>query len=90
MLNALRVDVEDYFQPAVFAGSIRPEDWDGFPGRMENNTIRLRELLAERNIHATFFIIGWIAERVSGRGHADRPAAACDWLLQLFTSSYLR
>ena len=90
MLNALMIDVEEYFQVTAFAHHIHPSDWDRYRWRVENNTNRLLDILAERNIHATFFIIGWIAERVSGRGHADRPAAACDWLLQLFTSSYLR
>jgi polysaccharide deacetylase family protein (PEP-CTERM system associated) len=63
MLNALTIDVEDYFHVTAFAPQIRPEDWDRYPRRVENNTIRLLELLAERKTHATFFILGWVAER---------------------------
>lgn len=63
MTNALTVDVEDYFHVTAFASVIRPEHWDNYPGRVARNTHRLLELLAERGACATFFILGWVAER---------------------------
>jgi polysaccharide deacetylase family protein (PEP-CTERM system associated) len=63
MLNALTVDVEDYFHVKAFARQIRPEDWDHFPRRVDTNTNRLLEILAERKVVATFFILGWVADR---------------------------
>ena len=77
LLNALTIDVEEYFHVTAFARHIDPKDWDGYPRRVENNTNRLLELLAERETHATFFILGWVAERcpglvrqIHGAGHA--------------------
>jgi polysaccharide deacetylase family protein (PEP-CTERM system associated) len=76
MLNALTIDVEEYFHVTAFARHVDPKDWDGYPRRIEKNTIRLLGLLAERNVNATFFIVGWVAERypglvkqISGLGH---------------------
>jgi polysaccharide deacetylase family protein (PEP-CTERM system associated) len=63
MLNALTIDVEDYFHVAAFARQIHPEDWDRYPRRVEKNTIRLLDLLAEQQVRATFFILGWVAEK---------------------------
>jgi polysaccharide deacetylase family protein (PEP-CTERM system associated) len=63
ILNALTVDVEDYFHVTAFAGAIRPKDWDRYPRRVERNTSRLLELLAAKGIQATFFVLGWVAER---------------------------
>ncbi|GCF85164.1 XrtA system polysaccharide deacetylase [Geobacter sp. SVR] len=76
MLNALSVDVEDYFQVNAFAGRIRYEEWDLFPLRVENNTRRILDMFDECAQKATFFILGWIAERcpllvreIHRRGH---------------------
>ena len=66
MINALTIDVEDYFHVQAFAGVISPTDWCHYPMRVENNTYRLLELLERRCIHATFFILGWVAERCPG------------------------
>ena len=63
MINALTIDVEDYFHVQAFADTIRPSDWHQYPLRVENNTFRLLELLGERGIKATFFVLGWVAER---------------------------
>ena len=60
---ALTVDVEDYFQVAAFRHVIRYDDWDRMESRVEQNTQRVMDLLAESNQHGTFFILGWIAER---------------------------
>ncbi len=63
MVNAMSVDVEDYFQVQALAGAIRREDWDQLPRRVEANTIRILELFACHEVKATFFTLGWIAER---------------------------
>ncbi len=74
--NALTVDVEDYFQVSAFANSIDQKEWDNHPLRVENNTHRLLDLFDEYQLKATFFILGWVAERkkelvleIARRGH---------------------
>jgi polysaccharide deacetylase family protein (PEP-CTERM system associated) len=61
--NALTIDVEDYFQVSAFAPYIERKSWDRCECRVERNVDRILELLAERDIKATFFTLGWIAER---------------------------
>ena len=61
--NAMTVDVEDYFQVAAFENCIRREDWQRWPVRVEANTRRILELFESRGVHATFFTLGWVAER---------------------------
>jgi polysaccharide deacetylase family protein (PEP-CTERM system associated) len=63
VINALTVDVEDYYQVQAFADVIRPADWYRYPLRVEKNTYRLLEILHRRGVRATFFILGWVAER---------------------------
>lgn len=63
MTNAVTVDVEDYFQVSAFRHVIRYDDWGGMESRVERNTQRVLDLLAEFNVQGTFFILGWIAER---------------------------
>lgn len=62
--NALTVDVEDYFHVSAFAGSIDRKDWNNYPLRVERNTQRLLELFDNNGIKVTFFVLGWVAERV--------------------------
>jgi polysaccharide deacetylase family protein (PEP-CTERM system associated) len=61
--NALTIDVEDYFQVSAFAPYIRRSDWDSRECRVERNVDRILALLAERDVKATFFTLGWVAER---------------------------
>jgi polysaccharide deacetylase family protein (PEP-CTERM system associated) len=61
--NAMSVDVEDYFQVSAFEGHILPEHWERLPCRVEANVDRILALFAEFDIRATFFTLGWIAER---------------------------
>ena len=61
--NALTIDVEDYFQVSAFAPYIKREDWDACECRVERNVARILELLDETGAKATFFTLGWIAER---------------------------
>jgi polysaccharide deacetylase family protein (PEP-CTERM system associated) len=63
IVNALTVDVEDYFQVSAFAAHIPRESWDRQPCRVEANIDRILALLAESKVSATFFTLGWIAER---------------------------
>ncbi len=75
-MNALTIDVEDYFQVEAFASVIDRDAWESLPRRVERNTERLLDILAETKVHATFFTLGWIAQRhpalvqrIVGEGH---------------------
>ena len=61
--NAMTIDVEDYFHVSAFADRISSRDWADLPSRVEQNTRRLLTLLAKAEVHATFFVLGWVAER---------------------------
>lgn len=61
--NAMSIDVEDYFQVSAFAPYIDRASWDTQPCRVERNMARVLTLLDESNTRATFFVLGWIAER---------------------------
>ncbi len=63
LTNALTIDVEDYFQVSAMAPYIRRDDWDSRECRVERNIGRILELLAGHDSRATFFTLGWIAER---------------------------
>lgn len=64
MINALTIDVEDYFHVTAFERQIKPKEWDSYPLRVENNTLRILDLLDEFALRATFFVLGWVAERL--------------------------
>jgi polysaccharide deacetylase family protein (PEP-CTERM system associated) len=75
-INAMTIDVEDYYQVAAFEKIVAPSDWDKFESRVVANTRRFLELLASRNVKATFFVLGYEAERhpelvreIAGAGH---------------------
>ncbi len=59
----MTVDVEDYFHVAAFENAIDPSDWPNYETRVENNTETLLNLFEKKNLTATFFILGWVAER---------------------------
>ena len=61
--NAMTVDVEDYLHVSAFEKHIRRGDWEMFPCRVERNTDRVLELFADHGVKATFFMLGWVAER---------------------------
>jgi len=63
MRNALSVDVEDWFQVGAFEGVIDKGSWDGLIHRVERNTEAVMALFAEANVKATFFTLGWVANR---------------------------
>lgn len=66
IINAFTVDVEDYFQVSALAPAITRESWATREYRAERNTDRVLSLLAERGVHGTFFVLGWIAEKSPG------------------------
>jgi polysaccharide deacetylase family protein (PEP-CTERM system associated) len=63
ILNPLTIDVEDYYQVSSFESVVRFEDWDRHESRVERNTCRILDLLDEHQTKATFFVLGWVAER---------------------------
>jgi polysaccharide deacetylase family protein (PEP-CTERM system associated) len=63
IVNALTVDVEDYFQVSAFAAHVSRDAWDAKECRVERNIERILALLADAGASATFFTLGWIAER---------------------------
>ena len=74
--NALTIDVEDYFQVSAFAPYIQRTAWDSTPCRVERNIERILQLLDAHGAKATFFMLGWLAQRyprivrdISARGH---------------------
>src|SRR5690554_2482614 len=75
-LHAMSIDVEDYFHVAALSSVIKPEQWDTLPSRVEQNTERLLALFEQHQVKATFFVLGWVAERfpelirkLSAHGH---------------------
>ena len=74
--HILSVDVEDYFQVEAFAGQVSRESWEARPSRVVANTMRVLDLFDQHQAKATFFFVGWVAERfpdlvreVQARGH---------------------
>lgn len=74
--NALTVDVEDYFQVSAFREQVSPADWPHFESRVVANTHRVLDVFDDGGVSATFFVLGWIAERhpqlvrdIASRGH---------------------
>ena len=64
--NAMSIDVEDYFQVAAFAPHIERSKWESLECRVERNVDLILELLDRHDTQATFFTLGWIAERHPG------------------------
>ena len=76
IINALTIDVEDYYQVAAFFDVIKMADWHQHEHRVVQNTHRILELCDNENIQATFFVLGWVAEKfpeltreIASRGH---------------------
>ncbi|MDP9414650.1 MAG: DUF3473 domain-containing protein [Pseudomonadota bacterium] len=76
MLNALSVDVEDWFQVGAFEAVIAREDWDFLPQRVERNGHAVLDLFEQAGVKGTFFTLGWVAarypalmRRIVGAGH---------------------
>jgi|SRR5579864_71569 len=74
--HILTVDVEDYFHVEAFAGTVSRTTWDEYPSRVVGNCRRLLEIFDRHEVKATFFVLGWVAERfpaivheIHKRGH---------------------
>jgi polysaccharide deacetylase family protein (PEP-CTERM system associated) len=63
MRNAMSVDVEDYFQVSAFEPYVARDAWDTQPCRIERNVDRILALFEQHGVKATFFTLGWVAER---------------------------
>ncbi len=63
MRNALSIDVEEHFQVHGFETVVSRSDWERHPTRVVPNTRRVLRLLRERGVRATFFVLGWVADR---------------------------
>ncbi|NHN36732.1 DUF3473 domain-containing protein [Pseudomaricurvus alcaniphilus] len=63
LINAMTVDVEDYFQVSAFEQNVNKSDWDKVPCRVEQNVDRILDLFDQNETKATFFTLGWVAER---------------------------
>ena len=63
LINGLSVDVEDWFQVGAFENVIAREDWSGLADRVERNVMEILSLFDEAGARATFFTLGWVAER---------------------------
>lgn len=63
LINAMTVDVEDYFHVSAFAQTVSVKDWDSLPSRVVANTQRLMKLLDQHQTRGTFFVLGWVATR---------------------------
>jgi polysaccharide deacetylase family protein (PEP-CTERM system associated) len=76
MKNALTIDVEEFFQVHALSGAVQISKWDEFPSSINENTSIILDILERKNTNATFFCLGWIAERnrqlikrISDSGH---------------------
>jgi polysaccharide deacetylase family protein (PEP-CTERM system associated) len=76
MLNALTFDVEDYYHVSAFRSAAPSSSWDRYESRVERNTHNVLEILSKFSVRATFFVLGWVAERypqlvqaISNAGH---------------------
>lgn len=62
-MNILTFDLEDWFHILDFKDTAHPSQWGNFESRVERNSERILELLEKHNLQATFFCLGWIAEK---------------------------
>ena len=76
MVNALTIDVEEYFHPSEVQSYVRRKAWNSLPSRAEPQADRILDVLDRHKVHATFFVLGWIAEyhpivirKIVSRGH---------------------
>jgi polysaccharide deacetylase family protein (PEP-CTERM system associated) len=76
VVNAMSIDVEDYFHVSVFDGIVPRSEWDRMESRVVANTHRLLDVFDEFAVRSTFFVLGWVGERhphlvkaIAARGH---------------------
>ncbi len=90
MTHCLTFDVEEHFQVSAFDSPMRRRHWDRFESRVERNTWKILELLEAQHVRATFFILGWVAERhpdlVRTIARGDHEVASHGYAHELITS----
>ncbi|MCC6643001.1 MAG: DUF3473 domain-containing protein [Deltaproteobacteria bacterium] len=76
VVNGLSIDVEEWFHVLDVPGSPQPVSWGSLPRTVERNTHKILDILEDSQVHATFFVLGWVADRhanlvreISRRGH---------------------
>jgi len=74
VVNALSVDIEDYFHAEALAAAAPRESWDQLESRVDRNTKRVLELFSRAGVQGTFFVLGWVAERHPGLVREIRSA----------------
>jgi polysaccharide deacetylase family protein (PEP-CTERM system associated) len=63
MLNALTVDVEDFFHVEALAATVSREEWETIPPRVDGNVRRILTIFSQHEVRATFYVLGWVAQR---------------------------
>lgn len=66
VVNAMSIDVEDYFHVSAFDGIVPRSEWAKMESRVTRNTERLLDIFREHGVRSTFFVLGWVAERHPG------------------------
>lgn len=80
LLNAISVDVEDYYQVEAFSNVIRRDEWDAYPSRVASNNEKILRLFDDHGVKATFFVLGCVAEKdpsIVSEIHAQGHEVAC-------------
>ena len=97
IVNAMSIDVEDYFHVSVFDGIVPRSQWGTMESRVVRNTERLLDLFDEFEVHSTFFVLGWVAERfpqlvrdIADRGHEIASHGFHHQLIYLLTPDQFR
>jgi polysaccharide deacetylase family protein (PEP-CTERM system associated) len=97
MLNALTVDVEEYFHPTEVQTAVDQSQWVGLPSRIEDQLHQILQLLDMRRAKATFFVLGWVAERnpraiqkIVAAGHEIGCHSHCHQLVYSLTPQEFR
>lgn len=97
IVNAMTVDVEDYFHVSAFDHVVSRADWGSFESRVTANTDRLLELYASASVRSTFFVLGWVAERfptlvrrIAEQGHEVASHGYHHQLLYMLTPKQFR
>jgi len=97
MLNAISVDVEDYFHASAFDRVVARASWDDYESRVVANTHRLLDLFDEQRVSGTFFVLGWVAKKfpslvqdIASRGHELASHGYHHQLVYLLTPAQFR
>jgi polysaccharide deacetylase family protein (PEP-CTERM system associated) len=96
-MNVLTIDVEEYFHVSAFEQIITAEDWPGYESRVEQTTSRVLEHFSRAGAKATFFVLGWVAERhpalirtIRAEGHEVASHGYAHQVLTALTPSQFR